>query len=240
MDLYGRPRLAELLAELDKVEGLRWIRLMYLYPMYFGDDLIECIAESRKIVPYLDLPLQHINDTMLRRMQRRVSRTATEELLAKLRGRIEGLVMRTTFITGFPGETDEQFEELVDFVRVQRFERLGVFTYSFEPDTPAAKLADHLPDEVKEARRDRLMAAQQQVAFEWNAAQVGRRMDVLLDRPVPGEKNAWIGRGYADAPDVDGVVYVSGAGLAGGKFVPCEIVATSEYDLVGVAVGKPR
>jgi ribosomal protein S12 methylthiotransferase len=240
MDLYGEPRLTELLGELEKVDGIQWIRLMYLYPMYFGDELIEKIATSKKIIPYLDLPLQHINDTMLRRMQRRVPRDATETLLAKLRERLEGLVMRTTFITGFPGETDEQFEELVDFVRAQRFERLGVFSYSFEPDTPAARLPDHLAEDVKEARRERLMAVQQEVAFAWNQSQIGRQVDVLIDSGVPGEKHAWIGRGHADAPDVDGVVYVTGQNLRPGKIVRCEIVATSDYDLVGVAVGKPR
>jgi len=239
-DLYGEPRLVELLRQLEQVEGLDWIRLMYLYPMYFGDDLIETIANSRKIVPYLDMPLQHINDTMLRRMQRRVNRAETETLLGKLRSKIPGLTLRTTFITGFPGETDAQFAELVDFVREQRFERLGVFTYSFEPDTPAARLPDHVDPGVKEARRDQLMAVQQEVAFAWNRAQLGRRMDVLLDRAVPGEKHAWVGRSHADAPDVDGVVYVTGKKLAAGKIVPCEIVAESDYDLVGVAVGKPR
>ncbi len=239
-DLYGEPRLVELLRKLEQVEGLDWIRLMYLYPMYFGDDLIETIANSGKIVPYLDMPLQHINDTMLRRMQRRVNRADTVTLLGKLRSRIPGLTLRTTFITGFPGETDEQFAELVDFVREQRFERLGVFTYSFEPDTPAARLPDHVDQGVKESRRDQLMAVQQEVAFAWNNAQVGRRMDVLLDRAVPGEKHAWVGRSHADAPDVDGVVYVTGKKLAAGKIAPCEIVAVSDYDLVAVAVGKPR
>jgi ribosomal protein S12 methylthiotransferase len=240
LDLYGEPHLVQLLQELERVEGIQWIRLMYLYPMYFGDDLIDHIAGSKKIVPYLDLPLQHANDTMLRRMQRRVDRSSTEELLSKLRARIQDLVLRTTFIVGFPGETDEQFEELVDFVHAQRFERLGVFAYSFEPDTPAARLPDHLPEEVKEARRGRLMAAQQQIAFGWNQAQVGRRIEVLLDRPVPGERDAWIGRGVADAPDVDSVVYVTGKKLRAGQFVACEIVAIAEYDLVGVAVGKPH
>src|SRR4051812_20543893 len=139
LDLYGETRLRELLRELETVEGIEWIRLMYLYPMYFGDELIDEIANSKKIVPYLDLPLQHISDTMLRRMQRRVDRNSTEALLDKLRARIDGLVMRTTFITGFPGETDEQFEELLEFSRARRFERVGVFTYSFEPDTPAAR-----------------------------------------------------------------------------------------------------
>jgi ribosomal protein S12 methylthiotransferase len=240
MDLYGEPRLAALLDELEQVDGIEWVRLMYLYPMYFGDDLIERIARSKKVLPYLDLPLQHINDTMLRRMQRRVTRPATEELLAKLRARISGLVMRTTFITGFPGETDAQFEELVEFARTQRFERVGVFTYSLESDTPAAKLPDHLPEEIKQARRERLMAVQQEIAFEWNRRQIGRQYDVLIDRAVPGEKHAWIGRGYFDAPDVDAAVYVTARKLRPSQIVRCEIVATSDYDLVGVAVDTPR
>ncbi len=240
MDLYGRPRLAELLRELEQVEGLDWIRLMYFYPMYVTDGLIDTIAASKRIVPYLDMPLQHINDRMLKRMQRRVNREETEALLTKLRGRIPNLVMRTTFITGFPGETDADFDELVKFVGEQRFERLGVFTYSFEPDTPAARLPDHLSEEVKNERRNRLMAVQQEVAFEWNDAQVGRQLDVLVDAAVPDENNAWVGRSYADAPDVDGVVYVTGEQLSVGAIVPCEIVATSGYDLVAAAVGKPR
>jgi len=240
MDLYGEPRLVELLRELDKVEGLDWIRLMYLYPMYFSDELIDTIAASRRIVPYLDMPLQHANDVMLRRMQRRVSRGETETLLAKLRQRISDLVMRTTFITGFPGETDEQFEEMVGFVEQHRFERLGVFTYSFEPDTPAARLPDHLPDDVKLERQARLMAVQQEIAFEWNDRQIGRQVDVLLDAPLAGQRNVWVGRSYADAPDVDGAVYVTGDGLATGQMVPCEIVAARDYDLVAAAVGDPK
>ena len=139
MDLYGRPRLAELLRELDKVEGIDWIRLLYVYPMYFTDELIEALATASKVVPYLDMPLQHINDRMLRRMQRRDTRAETEEILARLRAAIPDLVLRTTFIVGFPGETEAEFEELLEFVRATRFERLGVFPYSFEPDTPAAR-----------------------------------------------------------------------------------------------------
>jgi ribosomal protein S12 methylthiotransferase len=240
LDLYGEPRLVELLAELEKVDGIEWIRLMYLYPMYFSDRLIDTISASRKIVPYLDMPLQHINNTVLKRMQRRVTREQTVELIGKLRRAIPRLAMRTTFIAGFPGETDEQFEELLSFAAEQRFERLGVFTYSFEPDTPAARLPDHLPEEVKEARRQALMEVQQRIAFEWNEAQIGQSREILLDEPVPGEKNAWIGRSYADAPDVDGVVYVTGKKLRAGQIVPCEIVASRDYDLVGAAVGKPR
>jgi ribosomal protein S12 methylthiotransferase len=240
MDLYGEPRLAELLAQLNRIDGLDWIRVMYLYPMYFTDPLIDVLAASDKILPYLDMPLQHINDTMLRRMQRRVDRAATEQLIGKLRSRIPNLVLRTTFIAGFPGETDEQFAELVEFVRREKFERMGVFTYSYEADTPSARIPGHLAEDVKEARCEQLMAVQQENAFAWNAAQVGKRFDVLLDAPVPGEKNAWLGRSYADAPDVDGVVFVTGKKLAAGQIVLSELVATSEYDLVGVAVGKPR
>lgn len=238
LDLYGETRLAELLRELDQIEGLDWIRVLYLYPMYFTDELIGVLADGKKIVPYLDMPLQHINDTMLRRMQRRVKRNETEALLGKLRSAIPNLVMRTTFITGFPGETDAQFDELVEFVRQQQFERLGVFTYSLEPDTPAAKLDGHLPDDVKEERRERLMAEQQEIAFAWNDRQLGRRLDVLIDSQVPEEPGAFIGRSYADAPDIDGVVYVTGKKLKPGQIVPCEIVASQGYDLIGAAVGK--
>jgi ribosomal protein S12 methylthiotransferase len=146
------------------------------------------------------------------------------------------LVLRTTFITGFPGETEEQFAELAHFVEAQRFEHVGVFTYSFEPGTPAVKLDDHLPDAVKALRRNRLMEIQQRVAFEWNAAQVGRQVDVIVDAAIPGEPNAWIGRTYAHAPDVDGVVYLSGEGLGVGDLVAAEIVAVNDYDLVAAAI----
>ena len=186
------------------------------------------------------MPLQHINDRMLKRMQRRVNRADTESLLTKLRKGIPNLVLRTTCITGFPGETDEEFEELLEFVAEQKFERLGVFTYSFEPDTPAAKLPEQLPEEVKNERRERIMQVQQEVAFEWNEAQVGRQLDVIIDSAVPGQKTAWVGRSYADAPDVDGVVYVTGEKLSVGSIVPCEVVARAEYDLAAVAIGAPR
>lgn len=235
LDIYGEPRLAELLRRLDRVDGLAWIRLMYLYPMHITDELIDVLAGGLKILPYLDIPLQHIHDDVLLRMRRRVDRRQTEALLDRLRRRIDGLVLRTTLIAGFPGETEGQFEELLDFVRGQRFERLGAFAFCKEPDTPAAELDGHLPEEVKLHRRDRLMAAQQEIAFAWNAAQVGRRLDVILDRPVADEKNVYTGRTYADAPEVDGQVYVTGAGLKPGQIVPCEIVGSQGYDLIGVA-----
>ncbi len=240
MDLYGEPRLVELLHELEKVEGLDWIRLMYLYPMYFTDELIDVIASSKKIVPYLDMPLQHINDRMLKRMQRRVNRAKTEELVGKLRDRIPGVVLRTTLITGFPGETDAEFDELEAYVLEAKFERLGVFTYSNEPDTPAARLPDHVPEEVMQQRYERLMQAQQQVAFDWGDRQVGQRRDVLIDSPLPGEPGVWLGRTASDAPDVDCAVFVTGEGLAAGDLVPCEVVARSDYDLVASPVGAAR
>jgi len=241
-DLYGEPRLAELLRKLEHVAGIDWIRLMYFYPMYISDDLVDAIASSRKIVPYIDMPLQHINDTMLRRMSRRVTRSETEALLEKLRGAIPNLTIRTTFITGFPGETEEQFAELEEFVRQQRFERMGVFTYSYEPDTPAALLPDQVSEEQKEERRGRLMAVQQEVAFARAAGKIGQTIDVILDRPVAGQRHAWVGRSQGDAPDVDAAVYVTFPDRrpAVGQIVPCEVVGSRDYDLIAVAVGEPR
>jgi len=261
MDLYGEPRLAELLRKLDDIEGFDWIRLMYFYPMYIDEELIDVLASSKRIIPYLDMPLQHANNQMLKRMQRRVNREDTETLLARLRERIPNLIMRTTMIVGFPGETDEQFEEMIEFVQKHKFERLGVFTYSFEPDTPAAKLPDQISEEVMNSRRDRLMAVQQEIAFEWNDAQIGRQVEVLIDSVVEteeGEPEAWIGRSYGEAPDVDGVIYVTGQGVTGqgvtgqgateqggtgvgispGALVECEIVARQDYDLIAVACEK--
>ncbi len=234
---YGRDRtggsqLAELLQRLDRVEPLRWIRLMYLYPALITDALIEAVNTCGKVVPYLDLPLQHIAAPILRGMRRGVSRAETEQLLDRLRGGIDGLVLRTTFMVGFPGETEQPFDELLDFAGRQRFERLGVFTYRNEPGTAAAALDHQVPEEVKRARHDRLMACQQPIAFAWGDRQVGRTLGVLIDRCIPGEKNAFVGRTAADAPDVDGVVYVTGKGLRPGRIAPCEIVARKGYDLI--------
>lgn len=240
LDLYGETRLKELLIELEKVEGLDWIRLMYFYPMYITDDLLDVIAKSKKILPYVDIPLQHINSQMLKRMQRKVNREQTEELLVKLRERVPNISIRTTLITGFPGETDEQFEELVEFVKDQQFNRLGVFTYSYEETTPSAKIPDHLSEEIKNARRDKIMEIQQEIAFAAAEAKIGEQLDVIIDSSIPGESTAWIGRTHADAPDVDSVVYVTGEDLQPGQIVLCEVVATQEYDLIAVACGEPR
>ena len=232
LDLYGEVRLAELLRQMEQVEGIDWIRLMYLYPIHFNDELIDVIANSGRIIPYLDMPLQHINSAVLKRMQRRVNAEQTKELVGKLRERIPNLVLRTTMITGFPGETDAQFEELRQFVIDTRFERMGVFTYSLEPGTPAVKLDGHLPEDVKEARRDELMAVQQQIAFEHAESMIGYELDVLIDGE--GDDGTWIGRTFADAPEIDSSVIVTGDNLAVGEFVPVEIVGREDYDLVGV------
>ena len=211
--------------------------------MYFSDELIDVIADSQQ-----DRALSrhaaaaHQRHDAPPHAAPREPRIETESCSANCAARIPNLVMRTTFITGFPGETDEQFAELEQFVRETKFDRMGVFTYSFEPDTPAALLANHVSDEVKQHRQSRLMAAQQEVSAAWTAAQVGKTLDVILDQPVPKQKNVWVARSHADAPDVDGLVFVTGGKrkLTAGAIVPCEIVASQNYDLVGHAVGEPR
>jgi ribosomal protein S12 methylthiotransferase len=218
MDLYGEVRLAELLRQLQQVDGIDWIRLMYLYPINFSDELIDVIADSGNILPYLDMPLQHINSAVLKRMQRRVNAEQTRELVGRLRERIPNVVLRTTFITGFPGETDQQFEELRQFVEETRFERMGVFTYSLEPGTPAVKLEGHLPEDVKEARRDELMALQQDIAFAHADKMIGYELDVLIDEEI-GD-GVYVGRSYADAPEIDANVIVRGIDLQPGDMVP--------------------
>ena len=242
MDLYGEPRLAELLQQLNQIDGLDWIRLMYFYPMYIDDELLNVIADSERILPYIDMPLQHADDVMLRRMSRRVNRSQIDDQILRMRELIPDLVLRTTFITGFPGETDEQFESLVEFTRRHRFERMGVFTYSFEPDTPAAKMDGHLDENVKSDRRNRLMEVQQEIMFEFNESQIGKTIDVIIDQPVSGQPEAWIGRSAGDAPDVDSLVFVTQTehALAAGDIVPSEVVTFQDYDLVAVAVGEPR
>jgi ribosomal protein S12 methylthiotransferase len=240
MDLYGRPRLAELLRELNQVEGIDWIRVLYNYPNYFTDDLYDALATSSKVLPYLDMPLQHINDRMLKVMNRRHTRAETEAIIARLRDSIPNLVLRTTFIVGFPGETEAEFEDLLAYVEKARFERLGVFPYSLEPDTPAARLPGHLSDEVKLERRDRIMEAQQPIAFAFNEAQIGQKLDVLIDGPAPDAEagDLWVGRSYADAPDVDGLVYVASRDIEPGDLVACEILAADGYDLVARPEGS--
>jgi ribosomal protein S12 methylthiotransferase len=230
LDLYGRPRLAELLRELDQVEGIDWIRVLYNYPNHFTDELYEVLANSKRILPYLDMPLQHISDRMLKLMNRRHTRSETEAIIQRLRESIPNLVLRTTFIVGFPGETEADFAELLDYVEMTKFERLGVFPYSFESDTPAAKLPNHIDDALKTERQERIMLAQQPIAFEFNASWIGRKLDVLIDSE--GEREGiFTGRTFTDAPDVDGVCHVEGDGLEPGDLVACTIIGAEGYDM---------
>lgn len=240
MDLYGKVRFAELLGSLEQVDGIEWLRVLYAYPEHITDELLSTLAASRKIVPYIDMPLQHINDRVLKRMQRRVNRQSTEDLIGKLRRARPELTFRTTFIVGFPGETDAEFEELCDFVEQTRFERAGVFTYSFEPDTPAAKLDGHISEELKQERRNRLMEIQQAVAFDWCKRQVGREIEAMVDGADPEFPNHFQARGHSDAPEIDGLVRLKGKNLEPGDIVRAKITAADGYDLVARAIGSPR
>jgi ribosomal protein S12 methylthiotransferase len=204
--------------------------------MYIDDRLIDTLAGAQRILPYIDMPLQHASDAMLKRMSRKTTRVSQEEILGRLRSRIDRLVMRTTMITGFPGETDDDFAQLADFTAEQRFEHLGVFTYSIEDDTPAARLPNRVPAEVALQRHDEIMAIQQKIAFEWNESRVGTIEDVIIDSPLPDQEGVWIGRTRGEAPDIDGIVYVSGidptSNLDVGSMVKCEVVAADGYDLI--------
>lgn len=239
LDLYGRVRLAELLRELDRIDGIEWIRVLYCYPEHFTDELMETLASARRIIPYLDMPLQHITDRMLKRMQRRVTRQSTQTLLDRLRAARPDLVLRTTFIVGFPGETEGDVDELVDFVRQTRFERCGVFTYSREPGTPADRLPDHVDAEVMQDRRDRLMRAQQEVAFAWSQEQVGREIAAIVDEPDPEFPSHVRARGTADAPEIDTTIRLKGKNLRPGDFVKAKVTAADGYDLTARAIGQP-
>lgn len=221
--------LAGLLRALDDLDGIQWIRLMYTYPRRFTDQLIDAMADCPHVVPYVDIPLQHISDQVLKRMGRGVRRTEVESLLAKLRSRVEGIAVRTTFIVGFPGETDDQFDELLKFVEDFRFDALGVFEFSPEDGTPAAKMADQAPDEIKAERRDRIMLAQQQIAFETNEQLIGSDVTVLVDGADAEGK--CVGRHYGQAPDVDSICILTDPREAG-SFIDGKIVAADRYDLI--------
>jgi ribosomal protein S12 methylthiotransferase len=239
MDLYGRTRLAELLRELGKVNGIEWVRVLYAYPEHFTDDVLDALGNTPKVIPYLDMPLQHINDRVLRRMVRRVDRAKTEALIGKLRKAVPNLAIRTTFIVGFPGETDAEFEELKQYVADAKFERCGVFPYSLEPGTPAEKLDGHVPEDVKTARQNAVMEVQQGIAFAHAAAQVGKELPVVIDGPDPEFANHFAGRTTADSPDIDCGIRVKGKNLRPGDFVTVKVTAADGYDLAGRAIGKP-
>jgi len=233
LDLYGEYKLDELLRGLADVEELFWIRLLYAYPTRFTDELIDVIAGHDKICRYLDIPLQHADDRILRAMNRQGTRADILELIIKLRKNIPGLALRTSMIVGFPGETEESFGILTEFVKTVRFDRMGVFTYSPEEGTPAADMPGQVPDEVKEERKDRLMEIQQEISLDKNREKVGEIISVLVEGKVENEKEIYVGRTEADAPEVDGNIFISGNGLQPGDIVTVRVTHAYEYDLIG-------
>ncbi|CUH96160.1 Ribosomal protein S12 methylthiotransferase RimO [Propionispora sp. 2/2-37] len=232
-DLYNKPYLSYLLKELVQVEDIAWIRLLYCYPKYFTDELIDMIAANAKICKYIDLPLQHVHDDILQAMYRKDNRSELENLLKKLRERIPGVAIRTSFIVGFPGETDAQFQDLKRFIQEQKFERVGVFTYSREEGTPAATLPEQVPDEVKQERYHELMALQCQISEELNHGMEGTTLDVLVESIDSQQPATVAGRSYREAPDIDGQIFVeNAAGVRIGQLIKAKVVQGFTYDLV--------
>lgn len=241
-DLGRKTALVELVDELERLDGLHWIRLQYAYPWNFTDELIERLGAGGKLIPYVDMPLQHVSERVLKEMRRQTTRGAQRRLVERLRA-VPGMVLRTTFITGFPGETEEDFAELMDWVREIRFERLGVFAYSEEPGTPAGERTDQIPEAVREARRDALLEVQQGIHKEHLAAMLGTEVEVLVDGLSEDYEGLLEGRYYGQAPDIDGVVLLAlqdpDRDLRPGDLVRAHVTAHDEYDLVGT-VRPPR
>ena len=235
-DLYGEKSLPRLLHELCKIDGLYWIRILYCYPEEITDELIETIRTEEKVCHYLDIPIQHASDNILKRMGRRTNQAELRDMIARLRERIPDICLRTTLITGFPGETQEDHEELMAFVDEMEFDRLGVFTYSEEEDTPAAEFEDQIEEEIKKDRQAEIMELQQEIAFEKAENAVGRTVLAMIEGRLPDE-NAYAARTYMDAPNVDGLVFVqTSRELMTGDFVKVKITGSYEYDLIGEIV----
>ena len=233
VDLYGEKSLPRLLRELAKIPGIQWIRIQYCYPEEITDELIQVIREEEKVCHYLDIPIQHASDPVLKRMGRRTNQEELRRIIGKLRKEIPDIAIRTTLISGFPGETQEDHEELMAFVDEMEFERLGVFAYSLEEDTPAAQMPDQVPQELKEERRDEIMELQQEIAFEKAESLVGRVLDVMIEGKVADEP-AYVGRTYMDSPNVDGLIFVNAdLQLMSGDFVRVKVTGAAEYDLIG-------
>jgi ribosomal protein S12 methylthiotransferase len=233
VDLYGEKSLHKLLRELAKIKGIRWIRILYCYPEEIYEELIQTIKEEPKVCHYLDLPIQHASDSVLKRMGRRTTREDLENIVHHLRQEIPDIVLRTTLISGFPGETKEDHETLMEFVDEMEFDRLGVFAYSQEEDTPAALMKDQIPDEIKEDRRDELMELQQEIAFEKNEEVIGRELLAMVEGKVADE-NAYIARTYMDAPGIDGYLFINtDETLVTGDYVRVKVTGALEYDLIG-------
>ncbi len=235
VDLYGEKRLPELLRRLSDIEGLSWIRILYCYPEEITDELIETIRDTKKVVHYLDIPIQHASDRILKSMHRRTREAELRERITALRREIPDIALRTTLITGFPGETEEDFELLKSFVKEMRFDRLGVFPYSREEGTPAAELKPQVPEKVKLQRQDEIMRLQQEIAFEKASEQVGRELEAIVTGYDP-ENNEYLCRSYMDNPDIDGLVYVDAGSYhnrLSGDMIRCRITASDGYDLIG-------
>ena len=233
VDLYGEKSLHRLLTALCRIRGIQWIRILYCYPEEIYDELIETMKREPKICHYLDLPIQHTSDEVLRRMGRRTTRADLTKIIGKLREEIPDIVLRTTLITGFPGETQEQHEELMEFIDEMEFDRLGVFTYSQEEDTPAASMPDQIDEEVKLDRQEELMELQQEIAFDRAQDMTGRTVTAMIEGKVADE-NVYVARTYGDAPNVDGLLFLhTGEVLMSGDFVRARITGAAEYDLIG-------
>ena len=232
-DIYGEKSLHKLLKELCRINGIRWIRILYCYPEEITDELIQVMKEEQKVCHYLDLPIQHANDTVLKRMGRRTSKQELTDIIGKLRKEIPDICLRTTLITGFPGETKEQHEELMEFVDEMEFDRLGVFTYSPEEDTPAAAMPGQIDEAVKEERQAELMELQQEIAFDNAESMVGKEVLVMIEGKVADE-NAYVGRTYRDAPNVDGLIFINtDEELLSGDFARVKVTGALDYDLIG-------
>lgn len=237
-DLKGTPGIVDLLRALDKIEKVRWIRPMYLYPAQLSDELIDYMADDNKTVNYFDLPLQHINTEMLLGMRRRVNRSKIEGQIRRIRNNSSDAIIRTTFIVGFPGETDEQFDELKEFVIESEFDRMGAFTYSAEEGTEAAAWKNQVNEEVKTARLDELMSIQREIAFDKNNSLIGKTVEVIIDSP--GNGNGAVGRTYGDCPDIDQEIYVTGREFEIADLVRVKIESSEGYDLRGSLVEDVR
>lgn len=232
-DLYGEPKLGELLTQLCQVDGIEWIRLLYCYPETLTEDTIAVMAKEPKICHYIDMPIQHGCDTVLKRMGRKSSLQVIREKIEKLREAMPDIAIRTTLIVGFPGETEEEFSQLCDFVEEMKFERLGVFTYSQEDDTPAACMPNQIEEDCKEARKNEIMEIQNNIAARWSEKQVGKKLQVLVEGKLPDE-HIYCGRTQWDAPEIDGLVFLSASeSLLSGDFVTVEVTEAREYDLIG-------
>ncbi|MBW4844312.1 MAG: 30S ribosomal protein S12 methylthiotransferase RimO [Lachnospiraceae bacterium] len=233
VDLYGEKSLPKLLKSLCRISGIQWIRIQYCYPEEITDELIQTIKEEEKICKYLDLPIQHASDRILKRMGRRTTKAQLQEIVEKLRREIPDIALRTTLISGFPGETPEDHEELMEFVDEMEFQRLGVFAYSAEEDTPAAEYPDQVLQDVKEERRDAIMELQQEISYDFSKSMVGKTLEVMIEGKVADE-NAYVGRTYMDGPGVDGMIFVQTAEeLMSGDFARVRVTGAMEYDLIG-------